>query len=498
MTGVAQTPISLHLDRGRSPTIELLRLALPMMCLTVSRMLMGFVDFYMVSKLGTDAQAAITPSALLLFVIACTGMGMAQGVQTFVSQADGRNEPHLAGRYVWQTLYIAGVATVVSVPIIALTPTWLRWIAWLGRHPPQVEALEVQFLSVALWSIGPMTATAGLECFFNGIRRPMIALAAILASLATITVGNYALIYGHWGFPALGIAGSGVATVLAWIVRAGVLLCALFWPSVDRRYRTRSSFAPSGHELVQIVKLGGPVSLQWLVDIGAWLVFLEAIIPNAVTPTPDQPAARAIAMAGANLTLQITHLSFMPALGIGLALATQVGNAIGARRPDEAVRRLFVARRVILAYMAVMTAVFMFGGHWLAGFFCEPRAEHREAVIAGAVLMLRWAALFQVFDALCIAYSFALRGTGDTKIPALLFLVCCWVIFVFGGSLSAWLVPRWGVSGPWLMCTAYIVVLSGLLWRRFHSEKWRGIRLFDRQAADGEVAVVEPLAAEGI
>lgn len=494
---MAQAPLPLALGGARSPTIELLRLAFPMMCLTVSRMLMGFIDFYMVSRLGTDAQAAITPSAMLLFVIACTGMGIAQGVQTFVSQADGRNEPHLAGRYVWQTLYIAGVVTLASIPVVALTPTWVHWIAAAGRHPPEVETLEVQFLSVALWSIGPMTATAGLECFYNGIRRPMIGLAAILASLVTITLANYALIFGHWGFPALGIAGSGIATLLAWLVRAGVLLVALFWPSIDRRYHTRRGMAPRAHEMAQIVRLGGPVSLQWLVDLGAWLVFLELIIPNAVTVTGDDTGVRAVAMAGANLTLQITHLSFMPALGIGLALATQVGNAIGAQRPDEAVQRLRVARRVIMGYMAVMTAVFMFGGGWLAGWFCEKDAQQRDAVIAGAALMLRWAALFQVFDALCIAYSFALRGTGDTRVPALLFLVCCWVIFVLGGLLMARFVPRWGVNGPWLMCTLYIVVLSGLLWWRFHSERWRAIRLFDRGEA-GPAHGVEPLAAERV
>lgn len=453
----------------RGPTMELLILALPMIGMTLSRLLMSSIDFVMVSQLGTASQAAISPSALMLFVIACLGMGMAQGVQTFVSQADGRKEPERAGVYVWQALYIALIVGLLSAPIALTAPAWLAQLGRFGHHPPAVLAQEITFLSIALWSIAPMAATAALESFYNGIRRPGICLTAVIASLTTIAVGNYVLIFGHFGFPALGIAGSGWATLLAWIARLIVLIVPLTWKEIDHRYHILRAARLNVAKLLEVVRVGGPIALQWLVDIGAWLVFLQLMMPPYGEAT----------MAAAALAIQFMHFSFMPAIGIGIALTTQVGNAVGAGRLDEAVFRVRVARRLVVIYMAVMGAVFVLGGERLVSVlsFEQDPTLHAEVLRIGAGMLI-WVALFQISDALCIIYSFASRGAGDTKVPALLFFFCCWGIFVTGGYAVVKFAPQMGFHGPWMMCTAYIIVLSWLLWRRFHSEKWRKIKLF--------------------
>lgn len=475
-------PIELH---RRGPTRELLILALPMIGMTISRMLMGFIDFVMVSQLGTAAQAAISPCTLLLFTIACLGMGMAQGVQTFVSQAEGRGEPERGGAYAWQTLYLAVAAAIFSAPIAITTSRWFPLLGAFGEHPPDVQAMEIGFLQWGLFSIGPMTACAGLESFYNGIKRPKIGLIAVVASLVTIALGNYVLIFGHFGFPKMGIAGSGVATLLAWCVRLVVLLIPLGSRAIDAKYRTLANPGLDLSKVRELVRVGGPISLQWLVDIGAWFVFLQLMMP---------PFGK-VEMAAAALAIQFMHLSFMPALGIGLALTTQVGNAVGAGRPDEAEMRVKVARRLICIYMTAMSLVFVLAGRPLAAllsFDADPIM--RGDVIAATALVLLWVALFQFSDALCIVYSFASRGAGDTRVPALLFAVCCWGIFVAGGYAMTHFAPGWGVNGPWLMCSLYIIVLGVLLWRRFHSRAWERIRLFERDAK-GEPAAAVELAA---
>lgn len=456
---------------GENPTVELLRLALPNVGMTVSRMLMGFIDFYMVSHLGTAAQAAISPCTMLLFVIACVGMGASQGVQTFVSQADGRKEPHLAGSYVWQTLFMALIAGVFSVPIAMTSPTWFGAVAHYNQHDPAVSAQEIAFLKYAFWSIGPMTACAGLEAFYNGIRRPMIALGGTLASLVTITVMNYLLIFGKFGFPELGISGSGIATFAAWTVRMLILLAYLRRRDIDERFHTLRSFGLNFSKLGEIVRVGGPIAFQWLVDVGAWVVFMEMMIP------PFGP----VQMAAATIAFQFMTMSFMPAVGVGVALTTQVGNAIGAGDPDGALRRVYVARRLIVGYMGLMTLVFVLFGRPIAALACfENDPATRAAVISATAIVLIWVAIFQISDAICIVYSFAARGAGDTRVPSVLFAICCWGIFVPGGWLMARYVPSFGVNGPWMMCTLYIVVLSVLLWWRFHAEKWRNIKLFSK------------------
>ncbi len=468
-------------------TRALLLLALPMIGITVSRMLMGFIDFAMVSQLGTAAQAAISPSTLLLFVIACAGMGIAQAVQTFVSQAEGRGEPERGGAYVWQTVYLALAAAAVSAPIALATPHWFPRLGQLGHHPPDVQEMEIAFLRYALWSIGPMTACAGLESFYNGIRKPRIGLVAVISSLVTIAAANYVLIFGKFGFPAMGIAGSGLATVLAWCVRLLVLAIPLTSTAIDARYHTRRSFALDVRKTREMLSVGGPISVQWLVDIGAWLVFAQLMMPPF----------GAVAMAGSNLAIQFMHLSFMPALGIGMALTTQVGNAVGAQRADEAALRVTVAQRVIFTYMALMAVVFVAWGRPLSALLCfESDDATRDAVLDAAQAMLIWVAAFQVFDALCIVYSFAFRGAGDTRVPALMFAACCWGIFVGGGYAMVWLLPGWGYGGPWAMCTLYIVVLGLLLYWRWRAGTWRRVRLFDASpAAAAEPADVQDVRA---
>lgn len=468
----------------RSQAGELLTLAAPMIGVTISRMLITFVDFVMVSKLGTTAQAAISPCSMLLFTIACLGMGMSQGVQTFVSQAIGRGEPQRAGAYVWQTIYLALAAASVTAPIAAAVGIWFPYVGAAGSHPPDVLQQEIAFLQYALWSIGPMTATAGLESFYNGIRRPTICLWAVLVSLVTIAVANYALIFGHFGAPRMGIAGSGLATLLAWLARLGVLAIPLLSQSIDTLYQTRRSFAPDLARIREIINVGGPIAMQWLIDIGSWFVFLEILMP----PFGEIP------MAGANLAIQYMHLSFMPAVGIGMALTTQVGNAVGARQFDQALQRVLVARRLIVLYMSFMGVVFIALGRPLAALLTsEEDAAKQAQVVSAAASMLVWVALFQLSDALCIVYSFAFRGAGDTRVPAMLFAICCWGIFVTGGfAVTRWL-PQYGYQGLWATCTLYIVVLSILLWIRFRSGAWRKMGIFDR--AESQAGTDIPVGA---
>lgn len=458
-----------------SPTLQLLVLALPMIGMSVSRMLVGFIDAYFVAKLGPAALAAVAPATLMLFAISCVGLGMVQSVQTFVSQAEGRGEPQRAGAYVWQSIYIGALSMLVIAPIALLLPIWFRRFGEMFNHPPDVMEMQITFLNIALWSMGPATACAGIESFYNGIKKPVIGFIAVLASLATIWIGNYVLIFGHWGFPALGIAGSAWATILSWLVRFGVVLVPLFfWRELDEKYGVRRSFAPNPQKLGEIARLGGPISMQWLVDIGAWVVFLQMLMPGFGK----------VAMGAATIAIQCMHLAFMPAIGVGMALTTQVGNAIGAGHPDRAAAHVRVARRVIVGFMGFVSLLFLLVPGPMARIFTED-----AAVIAATAGVLIWCAVFQMSDGLCITYSFSLRGAGDTRAPAVLFAACCWGIFVAGGfAMKYFFAERLGYHGLWMMCMSYILVLGVLLWLRFQSGAWRKIRLFkDVPAAQPEI-----------
>jgi len=458
----AQPPARLTAATSR-PTLDLLRLALPIVVMMTSRMLMGFIDFWMVKYLGTTAQAAISPAVMLVFTVACLGLGVANSVQTFVAQADGRGEQRRCGAYAWQTLYVAAVAALAIWPLAATTPHWYGWLARSAQHDPTMAALEIEYTRIALWSVPLGVLSMGFNAFFLGIQRPRIAVIAVLVSLVVNAVGDYLLIFGKLGLPALGIAGAAIATVIGWAVRAGILAAALLLPEFDQRYNTRRALAASAEKLWGMLRVGGPTAVQWLVDIGSWLVFLAVIMPPyGVNAT-----------AASNIGLQCMHLAFMPAIGIGIALCSQVGFAIGEGSPEKALSRTRLAMRLTGGYMGAIGLLFVLGGYPLMWLF-----NQEPAVIAAGRWVLLGAAVFQVFDAMSITYMNALRGAGDTRWPAVAVFGCCWVIFVGGGLLVSRLARGFGLMGPWIMCAAYIITLGLLLRWRWRSGHWQRIRLF--------------------
>ena len=467
---------------NRSHTLELLRLALPIIGMTVSRMAMGFIDFAMVSKLGTEAQAAISPATIFVFTLACLGMGAAQSIQTFVSQAEGRGEPRRGGAFAWQTYYIAIACGVITLPVVMTTDVWLGWVAGVAGHSPTVERMEIEYIKIALWCVAPATVCAGLNGFFMGIQKPWIGLIAILASIAVNVFGNWLLIEGNLGFPAMGIAGAAVATVIGWCVRGAILTVAMLHPKIDARYNTRHSLRPRREQLVAIFKVGGPTSIQWLIDIGSWVVFMAFILPPY----------KSVGMAASNVALQYMHLSFMPAVGLGIALCSQVGFAIGKDRHDDAVHRARVAVALTGAYMGAVGLLFVFARVPLMKLLVFD--NNAEVIRIGSQVLI-WAAIFQVFDAMGITYMNALRGAGDTRVPALIVAFCCWGIFIGGGYATSRYVPQWGIHGPWLMCTIYISLQGILLWWRWRLGHWREIRLFHAEEPASPPDITETVGA---
>ena len=457
-------------SKSERHTLALLSLAMPIIGMTVSRMLMGFIDFIMVSRLGTEAQAAISPATILVFALACLGMGAAQSIQTFVSQADGRGEPEQGGAYAWQTYYLAIACGIATLPFVLTSGAWVGGIASLAHHDPGVAKLELDYIAIGLWSVAPATICAGLNGFFMGVQRARIGLISVIVSLVVNVIGNYLLIFGKFGFPEMGIAGAALATVIGWAARAAVLTWAMLLPSIDARFHTRRSMALSWEKLRGILKIGGPTSVQWLIDIGSWVVFMAVIVPPYGTE----------AMAASNVVLQFMHLSFMPAIGIGIALCTQTGFAIGEGRPDVAALKARVAIRVTGAYMGVIGLLFLFGRYPLMRLMV---VDGDTAVLDMGAQVLIWAAIFQVFDAMGITYMNALRGAGDTRVPAIMVTFCCWGIFIGGGLLMSRYAPGLGIHGPWMMCTLYISVLGLLLLWRYKLGHWRNIKLFDQSRA---------------
>jgi MATE family multidrug resistance protein len=452
----------------------LLWLAFPIIATKVSHFAIGFTDFIFVSRLGTENTAAIIPCTMLLFTILCLGMGCVVSVQTFAAQALGRRTPHEASAYAWQTFYIAILCTLLVWPINRMMPAF--W-ALIG-HEPAVQQLEVAYTQAGLWCIGPGIIVSGLDAFFYGVQRPKVSLMSVLVAITFNAFAVWALVFGKLGLPAMGIRGAGIATILAWSVRASMLTSIFLSHEFQTKFRTRDNFRFDLEKLGGLIRVGGPTGIQWMLDVGSWFVFLAWIMAGYSTTT----------LAAANIVLEFMHTSFMPALGVGIAMSSLVGHAIGEGRRDLAMRRARAAMVVNGIYMTIMGIVFWLAARKLMGLF----SSDSEVISAGAGMLL-WAAVFQLWDAIGITYMNALRGAGDTRWAAVVVVLDCWVVFIFGGKMAACLLPAWGYHGPWMMCTVYIILLGIALYWRWNRGTWKSINLF-RQEPDAEVLPVAELS----
>lgn len=449
----------------RQVPLALLHLALPIIAVWVSRTLMSFADFTMVSWIpdqGTEAQAAITPANLFLFCFIGLGMGTVTSVQTFVSQCHGAGRAQDAASFAWQGLYLAMIFGGVFAPIWWLTPVFFAWVG----HEPQVQAMEVAYARIGVVGIAPAIAMHVLSNFFNGIYRPGITLVAVLVANVANVLANYALIFGHWGAPALGMAGAAWATTGCTLLQALILLAWMLKSEMARRYQTRSTWGLDLRKLWKLIRIGLPAGLHFVCDILTWSLFCIVLVGQFGTAQ----------LAANNLALRLLETSFMPAVGMGMALTTAVGKSIGHGRPDLARLNVRWAGALILGYMTTVGLILLIFREPLAGLWTSDLQ-----VLHWSGIILIFCGIFQVFDAMNITFVSALRGAGDTAVPAAISLTSSVLVLLLGGFLVARYMPQWGSAGPWLMGTLNITLLGLIFGMRYRLGGWERIDLLDRR-----------------
>lgn len=451
--------------RGRgSARWEELRLvlaqAIPSVVTTSTRGLMDVADYVLITIAGLKAaQAAVLPAQMWMWSYTVIGFGVVMMINTFAAQALGRKEHKECSAYAWQSLYIAALFGALALLFLP----WLPQIVALIGHEPDVQAMEVAYLRVAVFIVGPTIAAEGLAGFFTGIHRPMVAMwTALEANVVNVAV-CLVLINGWLGVPALGLVGAAVGTLVACCYRLVRLALTMLSSKYAGPFHTRETWRPSGLRLRKLLAVGAPFGTQAFAEVVVWATFVSLLVGRKFGTTH---------LIATNTVWQYMRIAFMPCMGVGRAVTALVGKSIGAGDPDRAMREARDATALTLIYMTVLSIVYYVFRHELVGLFnSDP-----EVVRIGGWIMI-CACVFQVFDAVGITYSGALRGAGDTLVPSAFFIVSHWLIIVGGGWCMATYVPEWGSIGPWTTAAALIVVASFFLLWRWHSRRWLKIDL---------------------
>jgi len=411
---------------------------------------MGIVDTMMVGPLGPAAIGAAGLGSGVFTAIAIFGMGLMLGLDAYVAQSYGANDEAECRRWLHSGVWLAAV---VGPPILALT--WLLYAsleAW-GLHP-EILVLVGPYLKAVSWSVLPLMFYATFRRYLQGMHlvRPVM-LALVSANLVN-AVGNWILIYGRLGAPALGVEGSAWATTLSRAYMAGFLLTAI---SIEHRRRlNRQPHVPWSFDMARVKRLltlGFPAASQVTLEVG---VFAAA---TALAGKLDP-----VSSGSHQIALNIAALAFMVPLGLASAGAVRVGHAVGARDPRRAVLAGWTAIAAGGAIMAIFAAVlFLWPTVLISAFTTDPR------VLDIGARLLAIAAGFQLFDGTQAVVTGVLRGIGDTRRPMLINIVGHWVLGLPVGYVLCFGLA-WGVLGLWvglsigLIFTA--VVLTIVWWKR--------------------------------
>ncbi len=451
---------------------EVIALAIPIVLTTSSRMVMDITDYVMITWLNDSAaQAAILPAQMIMWCYIVLGLGTMTITNTFAAQNLGRGRLDECSAYGWQSVYLALGFGAVG---LALTP-WLRdVIDWIG-HTPEVRHQEWLYASVGLLTVAPTIAAKGLDGTFTGIHRPWVAMWSMVEANVVNMAVSYVLIFGAFGLPAMGIAGAAWGTLAGVSYRTLRLAATMLTPAMHAQCRSRSTWRPSPRRMLDLLRVGGPAGMQWFSDVLVWTLFVTVLIGRTFG-TVHQIAT--------NTVWQYLRVSFVPAMGIGFALTALVGKAVGRRDLALARRQAATVAWLTFGYMVMLSVAYWFWGDELVRILTA-EGDQQDAVVAIGTPIMLCAAVFQLFDAVGMTYSAALRGAGDTFWPSTASIVGHWLLVIGGGWLAGRYFPQAGSLGPWIAASALIVLYGLYLWRRWLGGTWQKIDIFGEDKQRG-------------
>jgi putative MATE family efflux protein len=429
---------------------SVLTLAIPVTVSSLLQRTEGIVAVFLVGGLGATHIAAVGLGQLLAFIATTLVSGLSVGTNVIIAQLWGARRHQDAGEAARHFLWLS-VAMSLSLAGLGIAINHIA-MQQLGAESAVIE-LALPYSTLIFWVIPFTVLLQVLSSVLQGTgdtRTPMYAM--IVVNLLHILLA-YPLIYGQWGFPAMGIKGAAVAVGLAEAIGVTYLL-----------WQCRPILKPSRRLRLDLIRsiwdVGASVSGERIVQQAGILIYTKLVLLYGT-----------VSYAAHQVGLSIEALSFLPGYGFAIAAATMVGQSIGAGKYTRAKLENWEANRLASLIMACMGIVFFFFPYLLLRAFTTD-----EAVIELGTVFLKIVALLQIPLALTMVIAGSLRGAGDTR-------------FIMGATV----VGMWGVRVPmalivtlWLHLSVYYVwtamiadwtVRMGLLLWRYRSERWRAIQV---------------------
>ena len=439
------------------------RIAAPLILSMASYTIMQFCDRVFLSRYSSVTIQAALPAGILAHTLICFFQALAGYAGTFTAHYHGAKDPSQCVRATVQGLWLA----LVSWPLILLQIPLGYWFMALSGHAPDVLAAEKTYFLILMAGGIMVPLNSAIGGYFMGIGRTKVNMVANTLGCSLNIVLNYAMIFGHWGVPEMGIAGAAYATLISGFITCLIQL-ALFWREpLVRSIGFPKFLKPDAALLWRIIHFGTPSGLQLLMDVGSFAVFIM------LTGRMGE-----VALAASNIAFSINNLAFAPLLGFGLAASTVVGQHQGACNPEAAHRAGYTGLKMGLIYMCVIGATFvLFPKGYFELFLSKDAAYSADELLGLGRTMLLLMTVWGLLDTVSIVLSGALKGAGDTRFVMLYMILGSWLVLVPGTLVLIHLGS--GILGVWAWLAVYVCVLALGFWLRWRQGRWKSIRVIE-------------------
>ena len=430
---------------------DTLRLALPLAGSHMAQSALHMTDTIMLGWYGVTELAAVVLGASSFFIIFILGAGFAQAVMPMVAAALGRGDETQVRRDTRMGIWLSIGFGAVMYPVFWWSgPVFLA----LGQAA-DVAVLAQDYMRVAGLGLIPALIVMTLKSFLAAIDRAQVVLWVTVAGVFVNAAANYALIFGSWGAPELGVVGAAIATVAT--QGASLLLMGLYahrHPAAGRFRLWQRFWRADAGALRQVFRLGWPIGIQGLAEAGLFVA--TALMIGTIGKV--QLAAHGIAM-------EVVSLLFMLHVGLANAATLRAGRADGAGDAQGLRDGAKAALAISFVVGVVGVAAFLAFPALLIGLFLDRSQPEAAAVIAYGRTLLAVAALFQLVDAGQVMAMGLLRGLRDTRVPMVIAAISYWVI----GIPCGWFLGLYlglGGGGVWGgLVIGLLVAATALMWR---------------------------------
>jgi len=428
----------------------LLALGIPLVLSSVAGFAIHMTDTIMLGWYDVISLAAATIATSFWFIIFILGAGFGHAVMSLVAAAAADGDDVRARRATRMALWLSMLFAVIVQPLLY----WSEALFLALGQTVDVAAEAQRYLRIAGFGMIPALLAVVMRSYLSALHLTAVQLWVTLAALVVNAMVNYALIFGNWGAPELGIRGAAIASVIVQVITLVVLLIyAQVKMPQFRLYQRLWKADPSA--IRDVFRLGLPIGLTSLAESGFFTA--SAVMMGWIGE---------IELAAHGIALQLVALMFMFHVGMSQAATVRAGNAFGRRDENDLRRVATTAFGVALAFGMVVVVIFLTIPEALISLFIDPSEPARGALLSIGATLVMLAALFQFVDSTQIIALSLLRGVQDTNVPMWLAAVSYWIIGLPASYVMAF-VLGWGPVGLWLGLVVGLGAASTLLMWRF-------------------------------